>query len=243
MRRLIILALLLAMAVFFAPDRPVRAAEDVKLRVATFQADVTPPLGSFIYGLERLETIEHPLLAKGIVLDDGRRRYVLCAIDYCIVSNGTHHLFRRKLADAVGTDVACVAVQTTHVHTAPLVDQGVAEILKTMKDPPPYYDLAIYDKIADRLAAAAKESLAGLRPCNQMGAGQAKVERVASSRRVPDAAGKLHWRGSSSGRKAELRDLPEGHIDPFLKTITLAHDGKPLVRMHYYATHPQSFYR
>jgi len=36
--------------------------------------------------------------------------------------------------------------------------------------------------------------------------------------------------------------MTEGTIDPMLKTITLARGDKPLVRMHYYATHPQSFY-
>ena len=36
--------------------------------------------------------------------------------------------------------------------------------------------------------------------------------------------------------------MTEGYIDPFLKTITFARGGRPLVRLHYYATHPQSFY-
>ena len=218
------------------------AADDGPLRVAAFRADVTPPLGSFIYGLKPLETIEHPLLAKGIVLEDGPRRYVLCAVDYCILSNGTHRMFRRKLAEAAGTDISRVAVQTVHVHTAPLVDEGVTNVLKTMKDPPPYYDLTIYDKIADRLAAAVKKSLDDLQPFDSIGTGQAKVDRVASSRRIRDANGKMCWRGSSAGKSAKLRELPEGRIDRFLKTITLARGDKPLVRLHYYATHPQTFY-
>ncbi len=220
---------------------PARAADDVTLRVATFSADVTPPLGSFIYGIKPLETIEHPLLAKGIVLEDGGRRYVLCAVDYCMLSNGTHTLFRRKLAEAAGTDISRVAVQTVHVHTAPLVDDGVTKILKSVKDPLPYYDLKIYDKLTDRLAAAVKKSLDQLQPFDCIGTGQAKVERVASSRRIPGADGKMHWRGSSA-KSAKLRALPEGRIDPFLKTITLAQGDKPLVRLHYYASHPQTFY-
>ena len=39
-----------------------------------------------------------------------------------------------------------------------------------------------------------------------------------------------------------MRALPEGTIDPYLKTITLARGEKPLVRLHYYATHPQTPY-
>ena len=36
--------------------------------------------------------------------------------------------------------------------------------------------------------------------------------------------------------------MPEGKIDPYLKTITLARGDKPLVRLHYYTTHPQTRY-
>jgi hypothetical protein len=35
--------------------------------------------------------------------------------------------------------------------------------------------------------------------------------------------------------------MPEGPIDPQLRTLTLARGAKPLVRLHYYATHPQTF--
>jgi hypothetical protein len=35
--------------------------------------------------------------------------------------------------------------------------------------------------------------------------------------------------------------LPEGPIDPVLRTISLGRSSKPLVRLHYYATHPQTF--
>jgi len=68
-----------------------------------------------------------------------------------------------------------------------------------------------------------------------------KVDRVASSRRILMPDGKLQGR-MSSAKSAVLRALPEGFIDPMLRTVTLASGDKPLVRLHYYATHPQSFY-
>ena len=64
MRRTITVVLFSAMVVFGFSARPVQAAEPAGLRVATFHADVTPPLGSFIYGLQPLETIEHQLLER-----------------------------------------------------------------------------------------------------------------------------------------------------------------------------------
>ena len=113
-------------------------AEAAELRVATFRCDVTPPLGYLTYPptFKPLEKIEHPLLAKGIVLDDGGRRYVLCAIDWCALCNSTYDLFRRKVAEGAGTDPARVAVHTIHQHTAPLADNDAYRLLLQTKDPP-----------------------------------------------------------------------------------------------------------
>ncbi|NQT15082.1 MAG: hypothetical protein HQ582_20160, partial [Planctomycetes bacterium] len=84
-------------------------------RVATFQSDVTLPMGDLLYA-EPLTTIEHPLLAKGVVLDDGRGRCVLCAVDWCVMCSSTRMKFRTKMAAAAGTEVSRVAVQCVHQH-------------------------------------------------------------------------------------------------------------------------------
>ena len=49
------------------------------LRVATFRCDVTPWPGEPLVWAAKLVKVEDPLLAKGIVLEDGTNRYVLCA--------------------------------------------------------------------------------------------------------------------------------------------------------------------
>ena len=216
------------------------AADSPQLRVATFRADATPPIGSPFYIGKPLAKIEDTLWAKGVVLGDGAHRYVLCALDWCAMSNGTHLMFRRKLAAAAGTDVSRVAVQTVHQHTAPFGDRDTQELLAECGSPLRFSDPKVNEAIADRVAAAVAESLATLQPFDRVGTGQAKVERVASSRRIRDEAGKLCWRASGAG--PAQRALPEGTIDPMLKTITFARGDKPLVRLHYYATHPQSFY-
>ena len=220
-------------------------AETGKLRVATFRCDLSPPLGSISYpSLKPLETIEHPLLAKGIVLDDGQGRYVLCAIDYCAICNSTYDLFRRKVAEGAGTDPARVAVHAVHQHSAPIADNDAIKLLLQTKDPPPCIDPKIFDDMADRLATAVKQSLGRLTPFDRIGTGEGKVDRVASTRRVIEQDGKVHHPRWSvvKGKDLPLRDVPEGLIDPMLKTITLAQGDKPLVRLHYYATHPQSYY-
>jgi len=92
------------------------------------------------------------------------------------------------------------------------------------------------------LAAVVEESLEEMRVVDRIGMGEAKVDRVASSRRIMTADGKFHGRLSSTRGRPQLRELPEGLIDPMLKTITFADGNKALARLHYYATHPQSFY-
>jgi hypothetical protein len=215
---------------------------DHSLRVATFRCDITPPLGEPIYSSYLpLASIEHPLLAKGIVLEDGGARFVLCAMDWCEVCNGTHTLFREKIAGALGTDASRVAIQTIHQHTAPMGDGDAFQLLEEIDNPPPHLHPRFFDDVADRLARSAHSAVDRLEPFDKVGTGQAKVERVASSRRIKDAQGKILVRWSRCTDPV-LRDMPEGKIDPWLKTITLARADTPLVRLHYYATHPQSFY-
>ena len=221
---------------------PVSFAEAAGPRVATFRCDVSPPLGQPFYpNFKPLEKIEHPLLAKGIVLEDNGRRYVLCAIDWCAICNSTHALFRRKIAAAAGTDAERVALHTVHQHTAPIADIDAYTLLKKAPDPPPLPEPKFFEEMAGRVAAAVQDSLGRLQPFDRVGTGEGKVERVASTRRVMGKDGKIHPRWSG-GNDAASRAEPEGLIDPLLKTITLASGDRPLVRLHYYATHPQSYY-
>jgi len=231
---------LLAVTLGLAVGGTLQAEPAATLNVATFQCDVTPPIGHWLYG-HPLKTVEHPLLAKGVVLEQGGRRYVLCAIDWCVLSGGAHALLREKLAAGAATDPANTAIQCVHVHTAPILDTEAKQLLADVENPPAYYDPAFLDKVAADLAEAVRAGVGRLVPCDRMGISQAKVDRVASNRRIM-VDGKVRWRGSSGGRNPALAELPEGTIDPFLKTITFAGGGKPVVRLHYYATHPQSFY-
>ena len=212
------------------------------MRVATFRCDATPPLGEPMISCDALKTIESPLLAKGVVLEADGRRYVLCAMDWCELCNGAYDSMRSRIAEAAGAEVSHVALQTVHQHTAPVVDTSAHKLLAELgMARGVHLDPKAFDEIEQRLAKAIKGSLGKLEPFDQIGTSQAKVDRVASSRRPRDASGKVRPRMSACQDPAVIA-LPEGTIDPYLKTITFARSGKPLVRLHYYATHPQSSY-
>jgi hypothetical protein len=224
----------------FAISPLAEAAEG--LRVATFQSDVTPPLGQPMFSCDPVKIVEEPLLAKGVVLESGADRYVLCALDWCELCNGSYETMRNKVAAAAGIEPSHVAIQTLHQHTAPLVDLDGQKLLAEHGGTKFHINPKALEDIEARLAAAVKQSIEKLEPFDAVGTGQAKVDRVASDRRVRDASGKICPRMSGAGEHPAMRALPEGNIDPYVKTITLARDGKPLVRLHYYATHPQTRY-
>lgn len=241
MRRRTVLCWLAALLAAWFSETGVRGERGSALRIATFRCDVTPPVdGSYRGGWEQpLTKLVDPVWAKGVVLDDGSARYVLCAVDWCVLCNGTHMLWQRKVAEGAGTDVSRVAVQCVHQHTAPVADGDAQKLLDAQPSPPQCSNRKSIEDLADRLAAAVKQSLARLEPFDRVGTGEAKVERIAANRRVVLADGKIHVRWSSC-TDPELQRAPEGLIDPMLKTVTLARGEKPLVRLHYYATHPQT---
>jgi hypothetical protein len=210
-------------------------------RVAAFKVDATPWKGEPLIWVTPTAKVEDPLLAKGVVIEDGANRYVLCSLDWCAISNSTHELFRKKIAAAAGTDVSRVAVQSVHQHTAPYTDGDANKIVSTLASPPLSMSDKFLDDLTGRLARAVKDATSKLEPFDRVGTGQARVERVAGERRMKGPDGKIIVRWSSNGGNRVLQEAPEGRIDPFVKTITFAQGSKPLVRIHYYATHPQTF--
>ncbi len=210
------------------------------LRVATFRCDATPSIGEPLIWTTPATEIEDSLWAKGIVLDDGGVRYVLCAIDWCALGGSTHLFLRSTIAEAAGTNPARVALQSVHQHTAPYVDGDAYRLLRALRSPPLLMSEESLKRLANNLSQQVKTAVTRLEPFDSVGFGSAQVERVASARRIMDN-GRLITRYSTDGRNPELAALPEGAIDSTLRTITLAAGTRPLVRLHLYATHPQTF--
>jgi hypothetical protein len=213
------------------------------LTIASFSCDVTPPVGHPLCGgwIKPLAVVDAPQLAKGIVLSDGNTRYVLCAVDWCELRTGSYDLVRRKIASAADIPESQVAVQTVHPHDAPIADRNAQLLLERETSPPVHLDLKFMDEVGDRIAAAVREAVKQMRPFTHIGYGKAKVEKFASNRRVPLDSGKIHVR-SSSMKDSFSHAAPEGLIDPWLRTITFFDRETPIVRLHYYASHPQSYY-
>jgi hypothetical protein len=165
----------------------------------------------------------------------------MCALDWCLMGNDSELSFRKALAEAAGTGPTRVAIQCLHQHAAPYADEGAHRLLDAASPPVAHLSPKFLDAVRGLLASAAREAVAHLEPFDEVGTGQVKVERVASARRIRDEQGHMVTRYSAGAKDPKMAAAPEGPIDPWLKTITLARGNKPLVRLHYYATHPQTF--
>jgi hypothetical protein len=230
-------------------DLPVARGEEASqlakapYRITWFEADISPPLGKSVdIGFRQaMDRIEHPALAKGIVLEDDDHRYVLCAVDYSGLCNESHRQLRQRIADAAETEPSRVALQALHQHTTVCLDADAAQLLYQHEPERLEGMMAFEREVAERIAQAVRASRTGWKEVTHVGLSQARVERVASSRRLPQEDGTIIARLSST-QDPVLRELPEGLIDPWLKTVTFFAADQPLAQLHYYATHPQSFY-
>lgn len=214
------------------------------LSVCTFQCDATPPLGSPLAGGSRMAAVEvvDPLSVRGIVLLGAGEPIVLCAVDWIGIGNGGYDEFRQALAAAAGTSVDRVALHTLHQHDAPGCDFDVEALLASHSLSGTLFHVAHARKTIDSAAAALRASLTKPQPVTHLGVGAAKVEKVASNRRVLGEDGKVKYVRYSSCKIPEAIAAPEGVIDPLVRVVSFWNGDKPLAVLSYYATHPQSYY-
>lgn len=213
------------------------------LQIATFQADITPPLGSPLCGglVMPAQAVDDRLDARGVVLTGDGLPIVLCALDWVQINNREYDAWREALANAAGTTASRVAIQCVHPHNTPWVDVAADLAIQAAESTLETIDSSSVEAAKLRTAAAVRRSLANLQPFTHLGTGQAAVDKVASNRRVIGADGAVSMRMSKC-TDASLRAAPAGQIDPLLKTLSFWNGEKPLAALHYYATHPMSYY-
>jgi hypothetical protein len=213
------------------------------IALATFRADVTPPIGHPLCAgwMPPAVGLTDPLYALGVVLLGDDAPIVLCAIDWCEISNRSHILWRTKLAAAAGTTPERVAVQCMHPHCTPWPDEEAQELVSQQNGVRHFMDPEWCALALERVAAAIKTSLPNARPVTHVGIGQARVEQVASHRRILGPDGKVKAVRWTATRDPAVRAEPEGLIDPCLKTISFWGDRQKLTALHYYAVHDTSY--
>lgn len=214
-------------------------------RVATFQSDATPPMGSPLCGGAGavVRSVTDPLSARGIVFfPDGDKPIVLCAVDWVGIGNGGHQAWREALAEAAGTDVSRVSVHVLHQHDAPMCDFSTESLLNAHGLGGATMNVSFAREAIALAAAALKNSLGSAQPVTHVATGEGIVEKVASNRRVMGADGKVKAVRWTATKDPAVQAAPVGTIDPFCKLVAFYNEDKPLAVLTFYATHPQSYY-
>jgi len=231
-----------AVALGLPGERVASGAEPYRL--ATFSADVTPPLGHALMGggIAPAKKVDDPLFAHGWVLLGAGKPIVFVAIDWCEIRNDAYERWRGVLAEAAGTTPERVMVACLHQHDAPIADLEAQRFLDRHKAAGSICDLAFHERAVQGVARALKQGLKSPRKVTHAGTGQAKVEKVASNRRYITDDGQLAFGRTSATRDPKARAKPEGTVDPWLRTLSFWDGEQPVLAMSCYATHPMSYY-
>ncbi len=235
--------LLASFCFFLVFAGPTRAGEP-PLRIALFDADITPPLGTPLCdGLcKPAAQVVDPLHARGVVLLTGQQPIVLCALDWVGIGNSGYDTFRTELAKAAGTTRARVAVHCLHQHDAPGCDFLADDLLRPYGLNGKLFDPVFAREAMSRVAEAIRKALEKPQAVTHVAYGKAEVKEVASNRRVMGPDGKVKYVRYSATKDPKIRAEPEGLIDPYVQVVSFWDGDRPLASLTYYATHPQSYY-
>ncbi len=215
-----------------------------EIRISTFTADVTPPLGSplcYSY-IKPAANVEEPLTARGIVIFGAKSPLVLCVADFVGISNDSHDAWRAALAGAAGTTPDRVAMHVIHNHDSPGYDLGAAKLLAAQGLTDVMSQREAHDSAIANTARAVREAVKSSTPVSHAGFGSAVVEKFASNRRIIGENGKLAIARMSASRNPKANAAPEGTIDPNLDLVAFWDGDRPIAALTFYASHPQSFY-
>ncbi len=213
------------------------------LRLASFSADVTVPLGhGMMGGAWHAKRIADPLEAHGIILIQGSLRLVWVSVDWCEIRNEAYQDWQLALARAVDTRPEQVMITTVHQHDAPVADLLAERLLRQRHLTGSVCDPDFHALALERVLIAARTALKQARPVTHFGTGQARVDRIASNRRYTLPDGTVRFDRTSSTRNAFAIAADEGLIDSQLKTLSFWDRDTALAALSFYAVHPMSHY-
>ncbi|HWB98229.1 MAG TPA: hypothetical protein VG672_16060, partial [Bryobacteraceae bacterium] len=210
--------------------------------LATFRADVTPSVGGSLFYAVTAVKIVDLLGARGLVLRGPAGTFVITVVDWCEIRNNSYDRWRTALAEAAGTSREKVLLTCVHQHDAPYTDRRAQELLTENHVVERLCDTPFEDRMIRRVAEALRASLSHMRPVTQIGAGMARVEQVASNRRYVLPDGRVSFERTSATRDPAIRALPEGLIDPWMRTLSFWNGEQALAAISAYSTHPMSYY-
>lgn len=193
------------------------------LRAGIAKVDITPQTHEVMWGFEdRLAPAEStldPLYARVLVLEAGRQRLAIVALDLGR-SFGEASLDRLREAARKSSGITCLLAAASHTHSAPIIkDEYSAQ--------PPPWELRALDRIESAIAEAA-----GNLQDARLGTGTGAV--YIGHNRLP-----LRPDGTFGWFERNTTMIPTAPVDPTVTVLRVDRaDGTPLAILVNYACHP-----
>lgn len=216
------------------------------IKICSFKINITPPLGARICGSNELraKSVRDPLFARGIILDDGKKRVVFCGVDLCGIAGEIYHEWKTVIAKAAKTTPEFVALHSVHQHQAPWL-MGYDLVEKETKNKSQFFGVSkneipwmkgIYRKLHQTISSSLKK----FELVESFGTGKTEVKGLAANRRIINPKNKSIGTRWSITRDPKVKSQPIGLIDPSFQSISFWGGNKKLLAtLHFYATHPQ----
>ncbi len=211
-----------------------------QIRIGVFKVDATPPIGSPVaYAPAR--SITDSLSARGIVILSDKKPIVICAVDWLGIANEGQERWKKQLAEAANTSTDRVSAHALRQHDGMRRDFTTESILAEYGLGGTRYDTTFLVKTIQNAANAVRLAVKQAKPVPHIGFGEAMVEKVVSNRRILGEDGKVEIIRYSKSTDSLAIAVPEGVIDPRLKSVSFWNEDEGFAVMTYYATHPQSY--
>lgn len=211
------------------------------MKTGIFEVDVTPEIGGPIaYGIN--EKVDSPIFIRGVVIDDSKKRIVLASCDFLYIWGGAYEQMKKVIAKAAETIPVNVFLHSVHQHDSVRIALELNDAYKKFKGLE-ITPLSYYKRINADLSAAVAKTVKKMKAVKNIASAERRISGLASNRRLLDKNGKVYAMRWSLCHDPKLQSEPTGLIDPVLRSIGLiGKDNKPLVVMHFYASHPMTAY-
>jgi neutral ceramidase len=210
---------LLLLVTFLSPV----VGQGTELRAGTARADITPPLGSQLYGYGARGTavstaVHDPLYAKALVLSDGETTVAIVGLD--LGSFGKPHAEAVRSRVAAASGIEHVLLVASHTHSAPRFDE-------TFPSP----EQPWLRELEARIAGAVVEAHAALAPAT-LRVGEGRLEGCHNRRRVHDDGTVVMRWGNQGGALTSP-------LDPRVTVMAIDRaDGSALATLVGFTCHP-----
>lgn len=197
-----------------------KTGRDSQLRAGVGRQDITPPLGSPLFGYPNPGrvglTVRDGLNVTALVLDDNGLRAAILTFDLCLSDDQSVADIRRAVQEKTGIPPANITVCYSHTHSGPITQSmwGWGE-----RDEP--YLAAMIPKAA----AAAALALENLQPV-RIGIGTTESDVAVNRRQIME------------NHTVGLGNNPWGPYDPRMTVLRIEGPHGPLASLIHYGAHP-----